>query len=268
MPAGHLVARLDPPLHRQVHLDHLQNARCEIVARGQLGALLLVARVEIRTLLLELRRQTFQLTVGGFVVKTDIEPLLARKVFEVGLCDLAARLQLVGATVRHLAEEHLLHALVDVVLQDAKLIVQVLLDLCELRLLDLQRPCILFHAVAREHLHVDDRTRHAGRYTQGVILHIRGLLTEDGTQQLLLRRQLGLALGRHLAHQDVAGLDLGTDVDDAGLVQLGQRGLAHVGDIAGDLLRAQLGVPGDTGQLLDMDRGVAVFLNKALGDKD
>src|SRR5690606_13068684 len=33
-------------------------------------------------------------------------------------------------------------------------------------------------------------------------------------------------------------------------------------------LRTQLGVTGDTGQLLDVDRGVAVFLYHALGNED
>ena len=41
--AGHLVARLHAALHRQVHLDHLEHARGEVVARGDLGALLLEA---------------------------------------------------------------------------------------------------------------------------------------------------------------------------------------------------------------------------------
>jgi hypothetical protein len=61
---------------------------------------------------------------------------------------------------------------------------------------------------------------------------------------------------------------LGTDVDDARLVQLGQRRFTDVGDIAGDLLRTQLGVAGQAGQLLDMDAGEAIFLHHALGDED
>lgn len=37
--ACHLVARLDAALHRQEHLDHLQHARREVVALGDLAAL-------------------------------------------------------------------------------------------------------------------------------------------------------------------------------------------------------------------------------------
>ena len=51
------------------------------------------------------------------------------------------------------------------------------------------------------------------------------------------------------------GAHLGADVNDAGLVELGQRRLTDVGDVAGDLFRPELGVAGDTRQLLDVDRG-------------
>ena len=46
------------------------------------------------------------------------------------------------------------------------------------------------------------------------------LLTEDRAQQALLRRELGLALRRDLADEDVARADLGADADDAALVEV------------------------------------------------
>src|SRR2546422_3317312 len=54
--------------------------------------------------------------------------------------------------------------------------------------------------------------------------------------------ELGLALRGDLAHQDVAGLDVRADADDAALVQIHQRLLGDVGDLAGDLFAAPLGV--------------------------
>jgi hypothetical protein len=65
--------------------------------------------------------------------------------------------------------------------------------------------------------------------TQRGVLHVGGLLAEDGAQQLLFRRQLGFALGRDLADQDVARLHFGADVDDAGLVEVAQRLFATFG---------------------------------------
>src|SRR3546814_18408496 len=60
----------------------------------------------------------------------------------------------------------------------------------------------LLHTITGEDLHVDNRTLNAGRHAQRRILHIARLLTEDGTQQLFFRCQLGFALGRDLADQD------------------------------------------------------------------
>src|SRR5690606_41919917 len=66
----------------------------------------------------------------------------------------------------------------------------------------------------------------------------------------------------------VAGPHLGTDVHHARLVEAVQRLLGDVGDVGGDLLRTELGVAGDRGQLFDVDGGVAVFLDHALGQED
>src|SRR5690606_25599387 len=81
-------------------------------------------------------------------------------------------------------------------------------------------------------------------------------------------RQLGFTLGRNLAHQDVAGLDLGADADDAFLVQVLQRLVADVGNVARDLLRAQLGVAGLDFVLLDVDRAELVLADDPLGEDD
>ena len=40
--------------------------------------------------------------------------------------------------------------------------------------------------------------------------------------------------------------------------------LAHVRNIGGDFLRAQLGIAGHAGEFFDMNRGVAVFLDDPL----
>ena len=94
------------------------------------------------------------------------------------------------------------------------------------------------------------------------------LLVEDRAEQALLGGQLGLALGRDLADEDVAGGDLGADADDAALVEVGQQLLADVRDVAGDLLLAELGVAGVDLVLLDVDRGEDVLLHQALAEDD
>ena len=110
--------------------------------------------------------------------------------------------------------------------------------------------------LAGEDLDVDDDAALAVGHLQGGVAHLARLFAEDGAQQALFRGQVGLALGRDLTDEDVAGVDLRADADDAALVQVLQRVLADVGDIAGDLLGAELGIAGVDLILLDVDGGV------------
>ena len=73
-----------------------------------------------------------------------------------------------------------------------------------------------------EHLDVDDLAALAVGHLEAGVAHLAGLLTEDGAQQALLGGELGLALGRDLADQHVAGADLGADADDAAVVEVAQ----------------------------------------------
>ena len=122
--------------------------------------------------------------------------------------------------------------------------------------------------VAAELADVDDLAALAVRQAQAGVLHLARLLAEDRAQQALLGGQLGLALGRDLADQDVARLDLGADVDDAVLVEVLERLLADVGDVAGDLLGAQLGVARLQLVLLDVDAGEQVLAHEPVAEDD
>src|SRR5690606_27937963 len=103
-------------------------------------------------------------------------------------------------------------------LDNAELFIEVLADLVELHLFDGQGTGVALHAVTGEDLYVNDRTLGASRHTQGRVLHIRGLLTEDRTQQLLFRRQLSFTLRGDLADQNVACAHFSTDIHDARFV--------------------------------------------------
>jgi hypothetical protein len=93
----------------------------------------------------------------------------------------------------------------------------------------------------RERLDVDHHAALAVRHLQRRVADLARLLLEDRADQLLLRRQLRLALRRDLADQQVARLHLGADAARC----RGRRGCAAtpraVRDVAGDLLVAQLG---------------------------
>src|SRR6478752_6965685 len=62
--------------------------------------------------------------------------------------------------------------------------------------------------LATELADLDDLAALAVGQAQRAVLHLAGLLTEDRPQEALLGGQLGLALGRDLADQDLAGAEL------------------------------------------------------------
>src|SRR4026209_2104538 len=95
-----------------------------------------------------------------------------------------------------LAAQHDDHPLLDLLVEDADLVLEVLLHHVELFLLDRFRPVILFDALAGEDLDADDDAFDARRADQAGVTDVAGLLAEDRAQQLLFRRQLRLTLRR------------------------------------------------------------------------
>ena len=76
---------------------------------------------------------------------------------------------------------------------------------------------------AGENLHIHDDAEFAVRHAQRSIAHLARLIAEDRAQQALFRRQLGFALRRDLADQNIVCAHLRADADDAALVQIAQR---------------------------------------------
>ena len=122
--------------------------------------------------------------------------------------------------------------------------------------------------VAPEDAHLHHSAALAVRHPQGSVFHLARLLAKDRAQQLLFRGQLGLALGRDLADQDVARTNFRADPDHAVLVQVTQRLFAHIGDVACDLFGAQLGLARLDLMLRHMDRGELVVSHKPFGEDD
>ncbi len=269
MAAGHLVAHREVALGGHVDLDHLEHAGRQLVAAREpvddlvlLDLLVVDARLEVGHGLLGLARLVLgravlggreaqeahaaQLVVGGRVVERDrlagqvVGHVLAQRGLDVA--------QHRHAVLAQRAQELLLGVADDVERLGALGVGQV--------------------DAPRELLRVDHHAARARRHRQRGVLHVHAGLAEDRVQELLLGRELALRLGRHLADQDVAGLDEVADPHDARVVQVGERLLAHVGDVARELLLAQLGLADLDLVLLDVDRGEGVVVHQALADQD
>ena len=259
---------LELALHRHEHLDRLERAGRHFGAGLELLHLVLEAARDLGRRAVELPLQRLDGRHGGVVIDHDLPPLAARQRRKRGVVHGPARLHVLRPREDIPAVDQAAQARIDVALDDGALVVAVLGQRLDLLLLDGQSALVLFDAAAREHAHLDDGALAARRHAQRIVAHIGGLLAEDGPQQLLLGRDRALALRGDLADQDVAGLDFGAEMDNAGLVQLAQRLLADIGDVAGDLLLAQLGVAGHHLEFLDMDRGEHIVLHDAFGDQD
>ena len=146
------------------------------------------------------------------------------------------------------------------------------LDLALLRdvdaheLVDAGRKFVL--VFAGEDLDVDDDTALAVRHAEGGVAHFARLLAEDGAKETLFGGEFRFALGGDFADEDIAAVDFGADADDAVLVEVFQRVVAHVGDVARDLFLAELGVARFRLVLLDVDGGEHVVLHELFGDED
>ena len=222
--SGHLVADRELALHGDVDLDHLDDAGRELVALLHLADLLVGDLA-----------QNIDLTRGHLL---DLVDLLVHARILVGVTDtlqVAGRDQLDGVAVEDVAlgEQLLVGALVvqvgqnflaaenrfetlqALVGENADLVGEVALELLDLLRLDLLGALVLLLTLAGEDADVDDRALDSRRAGERGIANIAGLLAEDGAEQLLFRRELGLALGRDLADEDVVVADLGADADDA-----------------------------------------------------
>ena len=107
--------------------------------------------------------------------------------------------------------------------QNADFVRQIALQLLDHFLLDLLGALVFFLSLAAEDTYVHNGAFNTRRARERSVANVAGLLTEDGTQQLLFRRQLGFALGRYLADEDVIVPNLSADANDSRLVQVTQR---------------------------------------------
>src|SRR5207302_826034 len=249
--AGHLVADRQLALHRDVHLHELDDARRQLVAAADLLLLLFEEVPDDFHLPLGALFEIAQVVLEARVVGRDLETdhRLVGHLLQEFWREHRALLQqtLAAVLVEEIRPELLVlqhhdDPLLDLLVENADLVLKVLLHHFELFLLDRFRTVVFFNAFPGEDLDADDDAFDAGRTDERGVADVARLLAEDGAQQLLFRRELRLAFRRHLADEDVARLDRGADPDDAAVVEIPQEALRHVRDVARDLFRPELRV--------------------------
>ena len=105
-----------------------------------------------------------------------------------------------------LADQRFLELAQGLAAQDADFLGLVHLEPLGFGILDFLGAIVLADTAAREHARVDDGAFVAGRHAQTGVADLAGLFAEDRAQQFLFGTELGLALGRDLADQDVAAV--------------------------------------------------------------
>ena len=119
-----------------------------------------------------------------------------------------------------------------------------------------------------EYLYVYDDSGFPMGNLQGGIPDFPGFFTEDGPQQSFFCSQLCLSLGGDFTDQDIGRVDFRTDADDSFFVQIPEGIFTDVGNIPGDFLRTQLGIPGFRFIFFNMNGGQGVFHDQPLVEDD
>ncbi len=153
----HLVARLQAPLDRHIHLHHFQYAGRQLVALRKLLPLRLEHGVELAPLLRQRFLEAFHLGRRFLVGEPDVEPVVPLDRAEVVLRHLGALGEALRAAVGGLAGQQALEALEGIAFHDPHLVGEVGLVALELVLDDRLAALVALDAFAREHLHVDHR---------------------------------------------------------------------------------------------------------------
>ena len=279
MTTGHLVTDGKLALAGDEHTHLLDHAGFAFVARFDTVQGTLTLKVRIGKLLFEGTDDVEDLVAHR--ARVDFDGVVTfGQLAQQGLGDLfvGADDDFTGLAIDHverdlLVEKDVRQTLGELVGQSFLLGAIVILDLLDLLLVFGRGEFLLGRirggtAGALGHADIHDDAGAAGGNTQGGVLHVRGFFTEDGAQKALFRSQLGFALRRDLAHEDVAGLHFRADANHTILVKVFERFVAHVRDVPGNFFRPKLGVAGDDFEVFNVNRSVNVLLHHTAADDD
>ena len=193
--------------------------------------------------------------------------LLEQFLRELRACGIEFHAEVVGDTRRGLALEQRPQLGDQALRQLRNLGCELLVELLELRLLGaLALLTLLVRTAVKPR--VDDHAVQRRLRLERSVLHVAGLVAEDGAQQFLLGRGVALALGGDFTDQDVARMYVGTDADDTVRIEIFGGVLAYVRNIRGQFLDTALGVAHLHDILVDVHRREDILTLDTLRDHD
>ena len=268
MATRHFVTGLQTAFYGDIHLHHFQNASGQFIALRQFFAFFFKRQIETVARLFQRVFRAFQLGRNFFFGWANIEPMETIDRCQISLVNLRTFGQFLRATIGDFAQQQFLDTVKRVGFHDTQLVVQIQTETLQLIVNNLLGTAVALNAFAGEDLHVNHRTLRTLVHAQRSVFHIAGFFTEDGTQQFFFGRERSFTLGCHFTDQRIAGHDFRTHVDDAGIVQTVELLFGQIGNIAGNFLRAQLGITRHDHEFFDVDRGVAVFCHHTLANQN
>ena len=285
--AGHLVTHLQLTLLGDVNLGHLDHAGLrKFVTVGDVVLLALDDGIGLLPLDGIIINGSFDQRIGMGIARplarAEVQvthhharllvgrlagDLLEQFLRELRACGIEFHAEVVGDTRRGLALEQRPQLGDQALRQLRNLGCELLVELLELRLLGTLALLALFVRTAVK-LRVDDHAVQRWLRLERSVLHVAGLVAEDGAEQLLLRRRIALALGGDLTDQDVARMHVGTDTDDTVRIEVFGGVLAYVRNIRSQLLDTTLGVAHLHDILVDVYRRKDILTLDTLRDHD
>ena len=284
---GHLVTHLQLALLGDVDLRHLDDTRLrQLVAVGQVVLLALDGRVGLLPLDgiivnrgldervdVRIARPLARTEVevarhdAGLLVRRLVGQLLEQLLRELRAGGIELHAEVVGDARRGLALEQRPELRYEQLGQVGNLPGELLVELLELQLLGVLALLAVLAGAAVE-LRVNHHAVQRGLRLERGILHVAGLVAEDGAQELLLGRGVALALRGNLADEDVSRVDVGTHADDTVGIEVLGGILRDVRNIRRELLNAALRIAHLHDVLVDVYRREDILALDALRNHD
>ena len=269
----HLITYLDLTLGSDEHLNHLDDSRRKLITLLETLDLLVEVRALVVDQLTGTNNHLVDLALNRLVSDLDISEVLER----YGVKQLSRELRVLGdklitlvvyqTSCRGLAIEKLNDLPHRGVTKDVDLVTLILLKERDLSLLKLDCALVLISALAGEYLSGDDSSLNSRWEFQAAITNLSCLLSEDSSEELLFWAELGLALWSDLTNDDIAWLNLSSDTDDSGLVEVLKSLFTNVRNISSNLFLSELGITSDTLELLDVNGCEHILLYEVFADQ-